>query len=132
LGTRRESRVRGTGDRPTVVLKKVRDKKIIDAFFIQGRTFYYTPENGLSLTTCLSKMGDVAAAFAQYEKLRLPRTSRMQAMSVANKTRSYPTDPLSKNVIQKWLRSIKATAWVYNYDAALAVETGDLRLPPDA
>jgi hypothetical protein len=27
--------------------------------------------------------------------------------------------------------SIKAIAWVYNYDAAAAVETGDLGLPAD-
>ena len=34
----------GTGDRLTSgSTQKVRDKKIIDAFFIQCRTFYYTP-----------------------------------------------------------------------------------------
>ena len=94
-------------------------------------------EDGASLTTCLSKIGDVAAAFAQYEKLRLPRTSRMQAMSAANKTRFHlPDGPAQQERdakmaagITDW--SIKAIAWVYNYDAAVAVETGDPGLPPD-
>ena len=94
-------------------------------------------EDGASLTTCLSKIGDVAAAFTQYEKLRLPRTSRMQAMSAANKTRFHlPDGPAQQERDTKMAAgttdwSIKAIAWVYNYDAAVAVETGDLGLPPD-
>jgi salicylate hydroxylase len=94
-------------------------------------------EDGASLTMCLSKIGDVAVAFAQYEKLRLPRTSRMQAMSAANKTRFHLPDGSdqqerdAKMVTGTTDWSIKAIAWVYNYDAALAVETGDLGLPPD-
>jgi len=94
-------------------------------------------EDGASLTTCLSKIGDVAGAFTQYEKLRLPRTSRMQAMSAANKTRFHlPDGPAQQERDTKMAAgttdwSIKAIAWVYNYDAAVAVETGDLGLPPD-
>ena len=92
-------------------------------------------EDGASLTTCLSKIGDVAAAFTQYEKLRLPRTSRMQAMSAANKTRFHlPDGPAQQERDTKMAAgttdwSIKAITWVYNYDAAVAVETGDLGLP---
>ena len=64
-------------------------------------------EDGVSLTTCLSKIGDIAAAFARYEKLRLPRTSRMQTMSAANKTRFHlPDGPLSKSGTPKWLRAL--------------------------
>jgi 2-polyprenyl-6-methoxyphenol hydroxylase-like FAD-dependent oxidoreductase len=94
-------------------------------------------EDGVSLTACLSKIGDVAAAFAQYEKLRLPRTSRMQAMSAANKTRFHLPDGSDQQERDAKMAagttdwSIKAIAWVYNYDAALAVETGDFALPPD-
>jgi salicylate hydroxylase len=94
-------------------------------------------EDGVSLTACLSKIGDVAVAFAQYEKLRLPRTSRMQAMSAANKTRFHLPDGSDQQERDAKMAagttdwSIKAIAWVYNYDAALAVETGDLGLPPD-
>ena len=94
-------------------------------------------EDGVSLTTCLSKIGDVAAAFARYEKLRLPRTSRIQAMSAANKTRLHlPDGPAQQERDAKMAAgntypSIKAMAWVYNYDAAAAVETGDLGLPAE-
>ena len=95
-------------------------------------------EDGVSLTTCLSKIGDVAAAFARYEKLRLPRTSRMQALSATNKTRFHLSDgPAQQERDAKMAAgttdwSIKAIAWVYNYDAAAAVEAGDLGLPADA
>ena len=84
-------------------------------------------EDGVSLTTCLSKMGDVAAAFAQYEKLRLPRTARMQAMSAANKTHLHlPDGPAQQERDAKMAAgttypSIKAMAWVYKYAAAAAV-----------
>src|SRR5215470_18935785 len=94
-------------------------------------------EDGVSLATCLSKIGDVAAAFARYEKLRLPRTSRMQAMSAANKTRLHlPDGPAQQERDAKMAAgtaypSIKAMAWVYNYDAAAAVKTGDLGLPAE-
>ena len=94
-------------------------------------------EDGVSLTTCLSKMGDVAAAFAQYEKLRLPRTSHMQAMSAASKTSLHlPDGPAQQDRDAKMAAgttypSNKAMAWVYKYDAAVAAETGDLGLPPD-
>ena len=92
-------------------------------------------EDGVSLTTCLSKIGDVAAAFTRYEKLRLPRTSRMQTMSATNKTRFHLADgPDQQERDAKMAAgttdwSIKAIAWVYSYDAAAAVETGDLGLP---
>lgn len=95
-------------------------------------------EDGVSLTTCLSKIGDIAAAFAGYEKLRLPRTSRIQTMSAANKTRLHlPDGPAQQERDEKMAAgttypSIKAMAWIYNYDAAAAVETGDLGLPLDA
>ena len=94
-------------------------------------------EDGVSLTTCLSKIGDVATAFAQYEKLRLPRTSRIQAMSAADKTRKHLPDGSAQQERDAKMAagtiypSFKAIAWVYNYDAAVAVETGDLGLPPD-
>jgi 2-polyprenyl-6-methoxyphenol hydroxylase-like FAD-dependent oxidoreductase len=93
-------------------------------------------EDGVSLAACLAKIGDVPAALRHYEKMRLPRTSRMQGMSAANKTRFHlPDGPAQKERDAKMATggtdySIKAIAWVYNYDAAAAVETGDLGLPP--
>jgi len=94
-------------------------------------------EDGVSLAACLRKIGDVTAAFERYEKLRLPRTSRMQALSATNKTRFHLSDgPAQKERDAKMAAgttdwSIKAIAWVYSYDAAAAVETGDLGLPAD-
>ena len=93
-------------------------------------------EDGASLTACLTKIGDISAALSHYEKLRLPRTSRMQGMSAANKTRYHlPDGPAQQERDAKMADgstdySFKAIAWVYNYDAATAVETGDLGLPP--
>jgi len=95
-------------------------------------------EDGMSLTTCLSKIDDIAAAFARYEKLRLPRTSRIQTMSAANKTRLHlPDGPAQQERDEEMAAgnaypSIKAMAWIYNHDAAAVVETGDLGLPFDA
>ena len=93
-------------------------------------------EDGVSLAACLAKISDVPAALRHYEKMRLPRTSRIQGMSAANKTRFHlPDGPAQKERDAKMATggtdySIKAIAWVYNYDAAAAVETGDLGLPP--
>jgi len=59
----------------------------------------------------------------------------MQAMSAANKTRFHLSDgPAQQERDAKMAAgttdwSIKAIAWVYNYDAAAAVEAGDLGLP---
>ena len=93
-------------------------------------------EDGVSLAACLAKISDVPAALRHYEKMRLPRTSRIQGMSAANKTRFHlPDGPAQKERDAKMATggtdySIKAIAWIYNYDAAAAVETGDLGLPP--
>jgi salicylate hydroxylase len=59
-------------------------------------------ENGATLAACLSKVAsrDLPEAFCRYEALRLPRASRLQAMSEANKTRFHlPTAPRSNNAI---------------------------------
>jgi len=60
----------------------------------------------------------------------------MQGLSAANKTRFHlPDGPAQQERDAKMADgstdySIKAIAWVYNYDAAAAVEIGDLGLPP--
>jgi salicylate hydroxylase len=95
-------------------------------------------EDGTSLTACLASEADIPAALTLYEKLRLPRTTRIQAMASTNKTRFHlPDGPAQKardaqmtTGTTDW--SIKAISWVYNYDAAAAVKTGDLGLPPGA
>jgi salicylate hydroxylase len=93
-------------------------------------------EDGVSLAACLAKIRDVPAALSHYEKMRLPRTSRMQGMSAANKARFHlPDGPAQQERDAKMASgstdfSIKTIAWLYNYDAAAAVETGDPGLPP--
>ena len=50
-------------------------------------------EDGATLTTCLTQAGpDVPGALRRYERLRVPRTARLQALSAANKTRLYLSD----------------------------------------
>jgi salicylate hydroxylase len=58
-------------------------------------------------------------------------------MSAANKTRLHlPDGPAQQKRDAQMAAgitypSIKAMAWVYNYNAAAAVETGDLGLPAE-
>jgi 2-polyprenyl-6-methoxyphenol hydroxylase-like FAD-dependent oxidoreductase len=50
-------------------------------------------EDGATLTACLTQAGpDIGEALRRYERLRLPRTSRLQALSAANKTRLHLPD----------------------------------------
>jgi salicylate hydroxylase len=92
-------------------------------------------EDGVSLTVCLTTIDDVPTALSHCEKIRLPRTSRIQTMSAANKTRFHlPDGPAQQERDAKMADgstdySVRAIAWVYSYDAATAVKTGDLGLP---
>jgi salicylate hydroxylase len=49
-------------------------------------------EDAATLAACLGKVDDVPAALRLYEKLRLPRVSRLQATSETNKTRFHLPD----------------------------------------
>ena len=92
-------------------------------------------EDGASLAGCLTAVGDVEGAFARYEKMRIPRTSRVQGMASINKTRFHlPDGPAQQERDQMmaggstdW--AIKAISWIYEYDAAAAVRTGNSGLP---
>jgi salicylate hydroxylase len=93
-------------------------------------------EDGTSLTACLASVTDVPAALTLYEKLRQPRTTRIQAMARTNKTRFHLPDGPAQEARDAAMAtgttdwSIKAISWIYNYDVAAAVKTGDLGLPP--
>lgn len=93
-------------------------------------------EDGATLTACLKKYSDVVQALQRYEALRLQRATHIQGMSTANKTRFHlPDGPAQLERDAKMAEggtdfSIKAIAWIYGYDSAAAVETGDLGLPP--
>jgi 2-polyprenyl-6-methoxyphenol hydroxylase-like FAD-dependent oxidoreductase len=88
-------------------------------------------EDGATLTACLINSGsDVADALRRYERLRLPRTSRLQAMSATNKTRFHLPDGPDQHRRDKQMAeggtdfSFDAVAWIYGHDAG-AVESSD-------
>lgn len=93
-------------------------------------------EDGATLTACLKKYSDVVEALQRYEALRLQRATHIQGMATANKTRFHlPDGPAQRERDAKMAEggtdwSIKAIAWIYGYDSAAAVETGNLGLPP--
>jgi salicylate hydroxylase len=64
------------------------------------------------------------AALRQYQSARIPRTTRIQAMSTANKTMFHlpdgsdqreRDDQMSSGVVDL---SFEAMAWIYDHDAA--------------
>ena len=85
-------------------------------------------EDGAALAACLVTAGnaDPAATLRRYEQLRLPRVTRLQDMSRANKTRFHMRDgPAQEARDAEWGRagdrSPDALRWLYAYDAS-AVE----------
>jgi salicylate hydroxylase len=83
-------------------------------------------EDGAVLAACLSATADPAEALRHYERLRLPRVTRLQEMSRANKTRFHMRDgPAQKARDAEWARaadrSPDALRWLYEFDAG-AVE----------
>jgi salicylate hydroxylase len=82
-------------------------------------------EDGSALAACLLAAGnaDPAAALKDYERLRLPRVTRLQDMSRANKTRFHMHDgPAQETRDAEWAkaadRSPDALRWLYDYDPA--------------
>jgi salicylate hydroxylase len=82
---------------------------------------------GATLAACLAGGGaDVAASLRRHERLRVPRTSRIQAMSTTNKTRFHlqdGPDQRRRNAERSagstdW--SFQAVAWIYAHNAASA------------
>jgi salicylate hydroxylase len=83
-------------------------------------------EDGACLAACLRAAGEEpAAALLRYERLRLPRVSRLQQLSRANKTRFHmpdgpdqvERDALMAKSMTDW--SYSAIAWVYGHDATV-------------
>ena len=82
-------------------------------------------EDGATLTACLTQAGaDVPGALRRYERLRLPRTSRLQALSAANKTRLHLPDGPQQRERDTQLAtgstdwSVGTVAWIYEHDPA--------------
>jgi salicylate hydroxylase len=81
-------------------------------------------EDGATLTSCLVAGGNVDPAenLRRYERVRLPRVTRLQDMSRANKTRFHMRDgPAQQARDAEWARagdrSPDALRWLYAFDA---------------
>jgi salicylate hydroxylase len=81
-------------------------------------------EDGATLAACLHG-GDVVGSLQRYERLRLPRASRLQALSASNKTRYHLPDGPEQRVRDAQMAtgttdwSADAVAWIWGHDAAL-------------
>jgi salicylate hydroxylase len=83
-------------------------------------------EDAATLKSCLSKFpSDVVAALSLYERLRLPRASRLQGMSETNKIRFHMPDGQAQKERDAEMASgatdwsWAAIAWLYEHDAEL-------------
>jgi salicylate hydroxylase len=85
-------------------------------------------EDGATLAACLSQADaqKIPEALRRYEALRLPRASRIQSLSEANKTRFHLPDGAEQQARDNEMArgatdwSLKAVAWLYGYDAGAA------------
>ena len=82
-------------------------------------------EDGATLTACLLRdREDIPEALRLYEELRLPRASKIQGLSAANKIRFHLPDGPEQQERDEQMASgstdwsLKAVAWVYGHDAA--------------
>jgi salicylate hydroxylase len=88
-------------------------------------------EDGATLAACLAHHRDPTVALRNYERLRAPRASRMQALSTDNKTRFHlPDGPEQRERDARMAAgatdwSFRAVAWIYEHDAATAVPEVD-------
>ena len=87
-------------------------------------------EDGATLAACLAKLGPARAveALNLYEKLRLPRATRLQELSRLNKTRFHlPDGPRQQQRDAEMAvngdRSLTAIAWLYEHDAGVVDAT---------
>jgi salicylate hydroxylase len=80
-------------------------------------------EDGATLAACLTRHGDVVEALRAYERLRLPRATRVQAVSTENKTRFHLPDGPDQQQRDREMAtgstdwSEGAVAWIYGHDA---------------
>jgi salicylate hydroxylase len=82
-------------------------------------------EDGATLAACLQQYtSDLTRALRRYEELRIPRTTMLQAMSSANKTRFHLPDGVEQHERDVQMAagatdwSFQAVAWIYEHDAA--------------
>jgi salicylate hydroxylase len=88
-------------------------------------------EDGAALAACLvAGGGDVAGPLRRYEAVRLPRVSKLQAMSRANKTRFHMRDGPDQVARDAELaragdRAPDALRWLYEHDPGAVGPPGD-------
>jgi salicylate hydroxylase len=80
-------------------------------------------EDGATLAALLAKGGDPMAALKRYEEIRLPRVTRLQQMSRANKHRYHmPDGPEQEErdaaIAASRERSPETMRWLFGFDAA--------------
>jgi salicylate hydroxylase len=81
-------------------------------------------EDGATLTACLLREPEAPGALELYERLRLPRASKIQGMSAANKIRFHLADGSEQEERDREMASgstdwsLKAVAWIYGHDAS--------------
>jgi salicylate hydroxylase len=80
-------------------------------------------EDGATLAACLAEGDDPASALRRYERLRLPRATRVQALSRDNKTRFHLPDGPEQRARDEAMAaggtdfSYRAVEWIYDHDA---------------
>jgi salicylate hydroxylase len=84
-------------------------------------------EDGATLTSLLAAGGDPAETLRRYEQLRLPRVTRLQQMSRANKIRYHMPDGPEQEARDAALTATRERApetmqWLFGFDAGV-VET---------
>ena len=87
-------------------------------------------EDGATLAVCLDGVGrdGVAGALQRYERARIPRASRLQAMSRANKTNFHLPDGAEQAARDARMTSgttdwaAGSVAWLYDHDAGSAAD----------
>ncbi|MGH3815598.1 MAG: FAD-dependent monooxygenase [Pseudonocardiaceae bacterium] len=96
-------------------------------FFAQGAN--QAIEDAVALAVCLrdtrrGEAGQIAAALARYERVRVPRTSEVHRISQANTTALHLPDGLEQRRRDDALAAQAKLAdqeWIYGYDAEAAV-----------
>ena len=82
-------------------------------------------EDAASLAACLVREPEPAAALRLYESIRLPRASRIQALSAQNKTRFHLPDGSEQEARDAEMArgttdwSASAVAWIFGHDAGV-------------
>jgi salicylate hydroxylase len=97
-------------------------------FFSQGAA--QAIEDGATLASCLRSCSsdEVPAALQHYARSRLPRVSKVQAMSSGNKTRFHLPDGDAQRQRDAEMAtggtdwSLQAAAWLYGHDATILLD----------